>query len=233
MLQLANNVLMWVRLSAASFIEPCYSRDRACLLRSAQRAVAVVAGGVPALGMQPLDPMHVARVDAGQAGLTMQFTNTIVKGLRNCRVADIARRSSYETSLTLSCHVELVGDYSLGGKLLMLPIQGQGRYKIRLQEIQVTVTMQVGERVAGGERYWTVRSWQHNADATQRVLYQFQNLFQGNKDMSDAVHKFANENWHRIFQEVAPPIVKAIITQIVAEITKLFERVPIRQLALD
>ncbi|CAH2252414.1 jg2019 [Pararge aegeria aegeria] len=196
MLQLANNVLMWVRLSAASFIEPCYSRDRACLLRSAQRAVAVVAGGVPALGMQP-------------------------------------RRSSYETSLTLSCHVELVGDYSLGGKLLMLPIQGQGRYKIRLQEIQVTVTMQVGERVAGGERYWTVRSWQHNADATQRVLYQFQNLFQGNKDMSDAVHKFANENWHRIFQEVAPPIVKAIITQIVAEITKLFERVPIRQLALD
>ncbi|XP_034829478.1 protein takeout-like [Maniola hyperantus] len=224
----------YVNCQLASFIEPCHAKDTVCLKRSAQKAVSVVAQGVPALGMRRLDPLHVEHVDATKAGLMLHFRNTVVKGLAHCKVTDIGRPKSHETFVTLLCqNVELMGDYTLGGTLLFMDIRGQGKYKIKLREIRVTVVMKFGERSSGGERYWTMDSWKHRSDATEPVHYQFQNLFDGNKELSKTIHQVANENWHQIYEEVAPPIVKAITANVVAEIAKLFQNVPIRQLALD
>ncbi|XP_045769912.1 protein takeout-like [Maniola jurtina] len=223
-----------VNCQLAPFIEPCHAKDTACLKRSSQKAVGVVAQGVPSLGIQRLDPLHVENVDASKSGLILHFRKTVVKGLKHCKVLDIGRPKSHETFVTLLCpNVELVGEYNLGGKLLFMDIRGQGKYRIKLREIRVTVVMQVGERSYNGERYWTVDSWKHHSDATKPVHYQFQNLFDGNKEMSKTIHQVANQNWHQIYEEVAPPIVKAITAHVVAEIAKLFQHVPIRQLALD
>ncbi|XP_023935636.2 protein takeout-like [Bicyclus anynana] len=217
----------------APFIEACKSKDRSCLVRSAQAALPVVAAGVPALGLRSLDPMRVPLVDASQGGLNISFTDSTVKGLRNCRILDLERKSKLETSMTLSCHVEMVGHYSLGGKLIIFPIEGQGRYKIKLREIRVKVDLQLGERAADGERYWTVDSFTNSVTAPQPVRYHFQNLFNGNKQASDTVHQYANTNWELIFKQVAPPIVDSIVAQIIGEVSKLFDQVPVSQLALD
>lgn len=73
----------------APFIKPCHDSDSACLKSSAQAAIPAVAAGVPALGISVLDPMHVERVSTSQAGLDMDFRNTLVKGLKNCKVEGI------------------------------------------------------------------------------------------------------------------------------------------------
>lgn len=70
----------------APFITPCYARDSNCLRASTQRAIPVVAAGLPQFGMVPLDPMNLDGIVADQAGLHMEFRNTVVKGLRNCEV---------------------------------------------------------------------------------------------------------------------------------------------------
>ncbi|KOB62437.1 Juvenile hormone binding protein, partial [Operophtera brumata] len=70
----------------APFITPCHATDAACLKSTAQKTLQVIAPGVPALGIQSMDPMRVDHVAASQAGLEMDFKNTIVKGLRNCVV---------------------------------------------------------------------------------------------------------------------------------------------------
>lgn len=46
------------------------------------------------------------------------------------------------------------------------------------------------------------------------------------------IHQVANDRWKEIFQEVAPPIVSAIVEKIVGETTKLFDNVPENQLSL-
>lgn len=74
---------------SAPFIRPCYSSDAVCLRESTQDALPVIAAGVPSLGMQTLDPMTLERVVANQAGLHMDFRNTVVKGLRNCQVLNV------------------------------------------------------------------------------------------------------------------------------------------------
>ncbi|CAH0719777.1 unnamed protein product, partial [Brenthis ino] len=216
----------------ANFIQPCHAQDSTCLKLSAQNALPVVAAGIPSLGMNTLDPMVVDRVVASQAGLNMDFNNTIVKGLRHCHVLEL-RRIGSKTSLSLKCSVVLVGDYKLDGELLMVPIQGKGKYKIQIRDIVVKVEFKVGERESAGERYWTVPSWTHTADVLGGVAFNFQNLFNGRKDYAEPVLHFANTHWHDIFHEVAPPIVKAVVSRIVAETTKLFDKVPIRELALE
>ncbi|CAK1555060.1 unnamed protein product [Leptosia nina] len=227
-----------VRSDSVPFITPCYAKDRACLRSSAQRALPAIAAGLPGLGVRSLDPMLVERVLASQAGLSMDFTNTTVRGLRHCRVLDVqmrdvGRRRGREMSVELQCSVVLEGDYHLDGRLLLFPIQGKGPYKIIIRDIVVKVTLDTGERVADGHHYWTVLGWKHSAHVLTNVHYRFDNLFNGDKGLAQTVTRFANSNWRNIFNELSPPIVKAIVAKIVRETSKLFDRVPIRELSLD
>ncbi|KAG6440856.1 hypothetical protein O3G_MSEX001522 [Manduca sexta] len=218
---------------SAPFIRPCHAADSACLKSSAQQAVPVLAAGIPSMGIETLDPMRVDRVMTSQAGLDMDFRNTIVKGLRNCEVISLKRDGPNKTYLELKCSVTMIGDYNLGGKLLILPIEGNGKYKIKIRDIYVKIALDIGEKLVNGQKYWSVIRWKHSADVKTGVEFHFQNLFNGNKQLSDTIHEFANSNWKEIFQEVAPPIVKAVVTKIVNESTKLFDNVAISEMALD
>ncbi|CAH2084389.1 unnamed protein product [Euphydryas editha] len=181
--------------------------------------------------MSSLDPMLMDRVRAVQTGLKMDFRNTVVKGLRKCEVLDL-RRFSRKTELDLKCSVVLIGDYSLGGQLLVLPIEGEGKYKIKIRDIVVKVVLDIDERESGGERYWIVNGFNHSVNVLGGVQFQFQNLFNGNRQMSDPILEFANSNWRQIFNDLAPPIVTAIVSHIVKETTKLFNKTPISALVL-
>ncbi|CAG9562797.1 unnamed protein product [Danaus chrysippus] len=214
------------------FITPCHRDDRACLKLSAQAAVPILANGISSLGMKPLDPMDMEEVKANRAGLKMHFTNTKVLGLKHCTVLDLVRMTG-NTTITLKCSVALKGSYTLGGKLLIMDISGVGPYTIFIHDIVVKVKFNVGEREAQGKRYWTIDSWKHSADVTGQVRFNFHNLFNGNVALAKQILDYANQNWHIIFEEVSPPIVKAIVSQIVNETTKLFNKIPIEELALD
>ncbi|CAG9135374.1 unnamed protein product [Plutella xylostella] len=216
----------------APFIIPCHQADSECLKSSTQKAVPVLAGGVPALGLPPLDPMVVERVKASQAGLIMDFRNTTVKGLRNCAV-EHARRQTHKLNLEIKCSVTLNGDYKLAGKLLILPIEGEGKYKIRIRDIVVKILLNMDTVDSRGAKHWKITDWKHSSDVKTGAEFQFQNLFNGNKQLSDSIHQFANGNWKDITHEVAPPIVKAIVTRIVDDTQKFFMAVPANQLALD
>ncbi|CAG5054610.1 unnamed protein product [Parnassius apollo] len=214
------------------FITPCYSSDTECLKQSTQRALPVIAAGVTSLGMQSLDPMTLELVSASQSGLEMEFKNTVVKGLRNCEVMHV-KRYTQRTRLDLKCSVTLIGDYTLGGYLLIMPIEGHGRYKIKIRDIVVKIDLKFTEREANGQRYWLLDSYRHAADVRTRVQFQFQNLFGGNRLLSDNIHEYANNNWREIFKEMSPPIVSDIVSKISDEIRKLFDAVPISDMSLD
>nr|XP_032516544.1 uncharacterized protein LOC116769529 [Danaus plexippus plexippus] len=198
---------------SAHFIKPCHRNDRACLKLSAQAAVPILAKGIPSLGMKPLDPMDMEEVKANRAGLMMHFTNTKVLGLKHCKVLDLVRATD-STTITLKCSVALKGSYSLGGKLLIVDISGVGPYTIFIHDIVVKVKLNVGEREEQGKRYWTINSWKHSADVTGQVRFNFHNLFNGNVALAKQILDYANQNWHTIFEEVSPPIVTAIVSQI-------------------
>ncbi|XP_038214310.1 uncharacterized protein LOC119834097 [Zerene cesonia] len=215
-----------------SFIQPCHSYDCACLKSSAQQALPYIAAGIPELGMGTLDPMNVAHVATNQQGLDIDFRNTVVKGLRHCLVLDLAMQQGH-ISIDLQCSVVLTGDYSLNGNLMDFQIDGNGPYDIIIRDIVVQVVLDTDLREEGGDTYLNIRNWSHSAHVLTNVKFHFENLLPGNKRLAKTVAHLANSNWRVIFDEMAPPIVKAIVARIVKETSKLFDNVPLNKLSLD
>ncbi|XP_041980239.1 protein takeout-like [Aricia agestis] len=218
--------------SVAPFIHPCDPADLACLKRSAQAAVPYLARGVPELGLSPLDPVTIPHMETNEAGLQLTFTDTVIKGLGNCTVMSL-RRLDNRTAIDLRCSVTLVGRYKLSGTLLILPIRGDGKYKITIRNIIVKTLLDIEQQVRGGRRYWRVTGWSHTSEMPTFVRFRFYNLFGGDERLSKQIHAFANKSWYEIFQEVSPPVTRAIVARIVEETTKLFNAVPLDQLAKE
>ncbi|KAL0880474.1 hypothetical protein ABMA27_002884 [Loxostege sticticalis] len=221
--------LACVQASLAPFIEPCLENDSRCHLHSATNALPSIAGGVPELGIVSLDPMRLGRVRTNNAGLSMEFRNTVIKGLKNSRIVRLVRRGKH-LEMSLKCTLEMRGDYTMSGRLLVMPIEGDGKYRIRIRDMVVDVRIDFGERFAGGDTFWTVQHWNQTSRVETGADFRFQNLFKGNKKLSDGIHEFANSNWQEIFREVAPPMVQKTVGQIIAEVAKLFNKVPLKDL---
>ncbi|XP_052755611.1 protein takeout-like [Galleria mellonella] len=218
--------------NTAPFITPCRQSDSSCLKTTAQKAVPVLAAGYADLQMISMDPMHISRIKSNQAGLQMDFKNSVVKGLRKCIVLDLTRKDN-KIKIKTKCSAVLIGDYKLNGKLLIMPIEGSGKYKIKITDIIVDFSFEMGERRSAGDVYWVFQNWRYNQQVDGNVRFHFQNLFNGNKELSDSIHEFANSNWKDIFNELSQPIMDAVMKKIVAEIRKLFDKVPLKELVLD
>ncbi|KAM3955884.1 uncharacterized protein ACR2FA_010155 [Aphomia sociella] len=214
------------------FITPCKQSDSDCLKKSAQRALPVVAAGVADLGMEALDPMHISRIKSNQAGLQMDFKNNIVKGLRKCIVLNLSRNGNH-INIKTKCSAVLIGDYNLDGKLLIMPISGNGKYKIKITDVVVNFSFNMDMRTSDDVVYWDFKRWEYDQVVEGNVHFQFQNLFNGNKELSDSIHEFANSNWLDIFNELSKPIMDSVMRKIVTEIRKLFDNVPLKDLVLD
>ncbi|XP_028177881.1 protein takeout-like isoform X3 [Ostrinia furnacalis] len=222
-------LLTSVRSSLAPFIEACHESDSQCNLRSATNALPSIAGGVPALGISALDPMHLGRVRTNNAGLSMEFRDTTIKGLKNSQITKIVRHGRH-LQLELKCSLEMRGDYTMSGRLLVMPIEGDGKYRIKIRDMVVDLKIDFSERRAGGDTFWSVQHWNQTSRVETGASFRFQNLFKGNKKLSDGIHEFANNNWREIFSEVAPPMVQKTVGQIVQEVAKLFSKVPLKDL---
>ncbi|KOB68703.1 DUF233 protein [Operophtera brumata] len=128
-------VIFGVQSALAPFITPCKSGDNDCAIQSAQAAVPIVAPGIPELGIKPLDPLPLRLVKGDSAGLQLTLKDSLVKGMRGCKVEGIRHDlTKKKQSLTIKCTVQLTGDYKLDGQILVLPIRGEGKYVIDILE---------------------------------------------------------------------------------------------------
>ncbi|GBP69867.1 hypothetical protein EVAR_49446_1 [Eumeta japonica] len=84
-----------------------------------------------------------------------------------------------------------------------------------------------------GKPHWQVGKWRHSFNVQGGANFHFDNLFNGNAVLADAVHQFANSNWRDVMSEVAPPVVRAIVTRVLDAIGAFYDHVPVDELALD
>ncbi|RVE49226.1 hypothetical protein evm_006118 [Chilo suppressalis] len=218
---------------SAPFIKPCAKSDSACIQASARAAIPYFITGVPELGISSLDPLKLAVIKGDQEGLRLTFTNTVVTGLRDAAIEDI-KQDAGKLTVTARSSVALRGDYTLGGRLLLFPIRGEGKYNIKIQDIVIKSTVDLKSvEGADGKPHWNITKWRHSYRVHTGAQFDFDNLFNGNKFLATPVHEFVNLNWREVMQEVAPPIVRAIVAVVIDNIRALFNMVPIDELQLS
>lgn len=127
-------------------------------------------------------------------------------------------------------NLQIAADYSIGGRVLLLPIQGEGRSNLTLSNISAVIKILGSNVEVRGKPYFQIDKLTVSVEPKRMLLY-FENLYRGDKRLGDSTNQFLNENWADIYRELRPSIedtiaqvLKGIIGQFFAKTsyTKLF-----------
>ncbi|XP_050348727.1 protein takeout-like [Nymphalis io] len=211
------------------FIKACSGSDpklNQCIESAITAAGEKFAHGIPELGIKPLDPAELGRIVVNNPALKIVLEDTVVTGLGGFRInAFKMNLEKGKAVLDFTANVTLKANYDMDGKVLVLPIKGNGQAKIKITNLRIVIKYDF-KTVDG---YWTVTDHK-DSYKMDRAQFKFTNLFNGNKDLADTTIKFFNENWDIIMNEIAPPAMDQVIAACIEEVRKLFQTVPANEL---
>ncbi|XP_049851972.1 protein takeout-like [Schistocerca gregaria] len=220
------------------YIKPCSRNDihlDECALDSARTALPDIIKGDRRYGLQPLDPLRLTEVLLEQGrGLSLALRDVDVIGLHATDINSVRLEIPTHTlKINLSVpHVEIVGNYEIQGKVLVVPITGKGKANITLDGVHAFYTFKHDLfRKSDGKQY--IRDKEHTLRVTAaNGGAHFENLFNGDKKLGDSVNKFINENWRDVMQEIRAPIEETIIQVVKRILTSFANVVPYDEILL-
>nr|AOG12855.1 odorant binding protein [Eogystia hippophaecolus] len=219
----------------ASFITKCKSDDTKCTKESTQKAIPIFADGITELGVEPLDPFVLKKIDASTPVLKFMLSDMTITGLKNCQAKKIQRNvANSELIVKTLCDVDADGHYDMSGQLIILPIEGNGKIHVKLRKLQMVVVAELFDKEGtDGKKHWEIKHWKHSFDLKDKAGLEFENLFNGNEALAGAVRELIASSGNEIITEVGAPVIKAITEKIVQNVQNFFRAVPIEDLALD
>jgi len=209
-----------------------------CLVDAVNNAIVILKTGNKEFGIPPLEPLAVKSlvIDAGTAPINLKQT------LKNILVHDMISTSKvqrYRTDLEkhlIICdsktdRIEMIGDYEMSGRILLLPITGSGKANITLLNTKIEHRL-IGEPFErDGVKYMRLKEYRVELNP-KRVYMHFENLF-NDPLLSQTMNRFLNDNWELVFNELKIGYAKSF-GKIFRNISnKLFEKIPFDSIFLS
>jgi len=124
-------------------------------------------------------------------------------------------------------HLEMIAHYNMNGKILLLPITGDGLAHGNWTDIDVIATIQ-------SERYLSQKTGKIHLRVSDfyvdlkmgHVSIYLDNLFNGDHIMSDAMNLFLNNNWEVVAAEMKPAVEQTISELFKAFSNKIYSKFP-------
>ncbi|XP_055910644.1 uncharacterized protein LOC129945005 [Eupeodes corollae] len=221
-----------------SDIKPCKAGDQKCLIETINKIIETKYMGDPDLNLISIDPLHIDFMEVKQpkaspVSIDLSFRNSEVYGYKNFRVFKVrgfgenpeGKHSVYFKGPAAS----LVGDYKIDGKILILPIVGEGKSNITLEDVYLKVMINGGSKVENDHIYLDVKELKLNLNTSQ-VHFDMSNLFNGDKALGDNLNKFMNENWEDIYLEIKGAVLDGFAKSYTGFIRALFASHPYSEL---
>ncbi|EAA03123.3 AGAP012703-PA [Anopheles gambiae str. PEST] len=227
--------------SAAKFpnaFSRCKQEDGNCLLEAVTATFRNFHKGVPEIGLVPLDPLRIDKMDIvqgdGPINIVLNFKKVDLGGFREAQIKKINGFTSNPTKMEMNLLVpvaSLVGGYRINGKVLILPIQGEGNSNMTMVNCDISLKW-TGKLVEkSGQQFYQVDKFKVHFD-TSRFYMDFSNLFNGDKALGDNMNVFLNDNWQDILKELKPAISAAFTKIFQAVVSNVFNKVPYNELYL-
>ncbi|CAG9562607.1 unnamed protein product [Danaus chrysippus] len=134
--------------NVASIITKCTDEDTKCLKDFTQKLIPLFAEGDPSMKIDPIDPIFVKSINASSPNLKLVLNDISLTGLKGC-VVKKAKRDLQKNKILfkLMCSVNLEGQYVMDGRLLILPINGNGRNHVSLGKAAEEVIKDNGNEI--------------------------------------------------------------------------------------
>ncbi|XP_052742437.1 circadian clock-controlled protein daywake [Bicyclus anynana] len=178
--------------------EKCSLKDSECLLKQAQAVLPSLVQGIPELGIKKLDKMHMDKITIDIPGIFCELTNVEIGGLGKAIIDDVSINMPYKL-MRISFNTPIlytVCNYKLNGTLFGIPVFGEGKGQISLENLQIELLI-IFDIVKNeqGDDILEFKSFMYGADAIDGLHSKFENMFNGDKEKSDMYHELVNTNW--------------------------------------
>ncbi|CAH2229105.1 jg2549 [Pararge aegeria aegeria] len=217
-------------------LDKCKLEDSACMIKAFQNAIPTFTNGIPELGVEVMDVMEFDdTVKFDIAGFSLSFANGRLKGLKNIVINtvkwDISNKTLYLEYTAPS--FALSGKYVADGRILILPITGDGDMKLKIKNMNVKVLLSLDMNKKSNKTYASIKNYQFDFNVEGGARYNLTNLFNGNKKLSDAVLTFMNTNWKDITHEFGRPILDSAAKKIFKNVDRFLANAPLEDISLS
>jgi len=211
------------------------------LANAIESSLVVLRDGNKDFGIPSIDPLFLKYAEVNHAGGTSSFNlksslkNINLSGLSSSKVKRVAVKFDKKFGVkaeALTPKIDLIGEYSMKGQIVMLPINGFGKCSISMTNVSTTADLRGDYIEKDGETYINVTSFKLKLKP-QHMKLNFENLFNGDKALSQTLNNFMNENWELVANQMLPGYEKHFGELFKGIAGKIFSAVPMKFMFLD
>jgi len=224
-------------------IEKCKAGDNSCIAAKINEIVRLYPTGNPSMGLPnfseiKMNDLVVSKADPRSAiQLSLVLDPAVFKGIENATITRTVgfekdpSKSKFEVYSTIP-EITVAGKYRATGKVLLLPINGHGDMKLQFKNVQLSIKFKLNMKKENNLTYLVINKLKAKAIVEQAII-QADNLFDGNKEISDSMLRIINENWRDIWNEIEPGILNAIANIINTYATSFLSISPYEEFFID
>ncbi|XP_063224511.1 circadian clock-controlled protein daywake-like [Bacillus rossius redtenbacheri] len=223
------------------YIKACSIHDpnlSDCALKSGKAALPFILKGDKAYRVPPHDPLSISQVkidDPAQGlegGLHLILNDLKIYGLSHA-VLESAKfdPKAKKFGWTLKVpQLALVSSYDMKGKMLMLPIQGNGDSSINMTDVIVKHEFDYELLKRGNGKHYIKVVDNKLTTTPAGMQIRMENLFNGDKLLGETTNTFLNENWHLMEKDFGPSLSDAIGQATHQLMSGVMENVPFEEI---
>ncbi|KAM7362285.1 protein takeout-like [Cochliomyia hominivorax] len=221
--------------------KPCKHGDNECIAKIIDYFLHEKSQGDNSINLIKVEPLEVKKISFKQGAespvnIELTFTNSNINGLsqaKTTKVKGFGKDITKKHELTLHVEkVELVGDYQVNGKILVLPITGTGKSNITMVNVDLIVKFTGTPLEKDGKTYMKIDKF-HLDIEPKRIIFKIDNLFNGDKVLGDNMNVFLNENWSDIYKEMKETIGSGFGKIFNSVISKVFSNLPYEEYFIE
>ncbi|CAD6991745.1 unnamed protein product [Ceratitis capitata] len=230
-------VCSFLQYSGADFPDdpkPCKFGDEDCLLKAINFYLHEKNQGDASINLLKIDPIDAGTFTLKQGAdnpvnIDLTFSNNKITGVGDASAykvrgfgKDLTKKHELRFKIPVS---SLIGDYKIQGRVLILPISGSGKNNITMVDADFVLQWVAVPLEKDGATYMKTDKFRVMIKPS-KVLFNFENLFNGDKALGDNMNLFLNENWKEIFQEVDVSFSKEMGKLMSGIIDGVFSKIP-------
>ncbi|RZF36645.1 hypothetical protein LSTR_LSTR012324 [Laodelphax striatellus] len=194
--------------------------------------------GFKEVGVPVMDPLQVVKMDIingqGSVVLNLELFNTSHTGLSKVTVDKVvADPEKYSLDMYITVpNYNIEGLYKAKGKIIVLPIQGEGNSYFRFFGIKGVWKIKGEPKVKNGKTHMKITKFDVEI-VPKDLKMRLDNLFNGNKELGEQMNNFLNQNWEEVYTQLKP-IIEDSFSQIMQSFgNRALDKIPYNQIFHD
>ncbi|XP_018570149.1 protein takeout-like [Anoplophora glabripennis] len=204
-----------------------------CAIKSGQYAIPFLLNGDRQLKIPSLNPVKIEFVELTTSNLNLKLRNVEVYGLDKLKILNVTVDFDKRKVRTITAidRSTILAQYEMKGRII-LPLTGHGPANITLYNGVYQYEAEWEFTTRNRNRYLKIIDSKYDY-TSDKITYDFKNLFNGDKVWSTEMNRILNENWMQVNEDLKTPFLETLLAFQNDISTKIFSQIPYDELFLD